>query len=831
MVYQCVWCMWDSVSICLMCGRWCIIVMSVRWCINVCDACEMVYLWRCFCDDCEMVYQCVLRIWDGVLLTMFVYQCVLRIWDGVLLTMFWCCMWWSMNVCGECAMVYSWWCFCDDCKMVYQRVRWAWDGVFMTLFLWCVWDGVSMCVMRGRWCTIDDVFVMRLRWCINVCNEWGMVYSWRRFCDACMMVYQCVWWVCDGVLLTMFLWCIWDGVLMCVMSGRWCIYEDVFVMCVRLCINIFEMVYSWRVFCLYESPVWVMSQSPVWVMSSHETCLSHVSCVYESPVWVIFHVYIYKHYVSCGHQAPVRVMSVYMIYVSLYESCQCIWIMCKSHVSITRMSHDIPWVMKYICGMSHVCMSHLYESRLACVGATCMSQVACEYETMSHMYSQSHLGWHFRMLFQSSKSKARTSLLLRFSEKSHSTFEIWAFENFTPRGIGCTCGAYMSHICVYEAPVWVMSVYIYISHLYESCLMCVCVTCMSHVSCVYASYLVCVCVTSMSHISRVHQVLTSHTRTPHEYEPFLKTKTAERSKKLKLGPVYISLGVYALYSFFFPSDERKKPQARSHIHITGSMCTIYIYIYIYIFCSVERQKKQAGSRIHMTGRIYTVFVLSLFFFQLNAKKNKLDPVFTSLDLYVLYLSGLFFQFNTAKHKLDPVYIFLDVYVLHIFLNFQLKAAKHTLDFVYALQIEYVLYSCCVFFFLLSWTQQSTSWIPYTYHSTRRFRVMIGPTTICNCTVTVYRTVSESCHTYEWVMSHIRMSHVTHTNESCHTYEWVMSHIRMSHVTYMNESCHIYDWVMSHIRMSHVTHTNESCHIYDWANYHTQQHRDCLLISF
>jgi len=54
-------------------------------------------------------------------------------------------------------------------------------------------------------------------------------------------------------------------------------------------------------------------------------------------------------------------------------------------------------------------------------------------------------------------------------------------------------------------------------------------------------------------------------------------------------------------------------------------------------------------------------------------------------------------------------------------------------------------------------------------------------------------VIESCHTYEWVMSHIRMSHVTHMNESCHTYERVMSHIWMSHVTHMNESCHTYEW--------------------------------------
>jgi len=77
----------------------------------------------------------------------------------------------------------------------------------------------------------------------------------------------------------------------------------------------------------------------------------------------------------------------------------------------------------------------------------------------------------------------------------------------------------------------------------------------------------------------------------------------------------------------------------------------------------------------------------------------------------------------------------------------------------------------------------------------------------------------------WVMSHIIMSHVTHTNESYRTYVWVMSHIWMSrftcviesghtwmsHVTHMNESHHTYEWAMSHIWMSHVTHVNESCY--------------------
>jgi len=144
-------------------------------------------------------------------------------------------------------------------------------------------------------------------------------------------------------------------------------------------------------------------------------------------------------------------------------------------------------------------------------------------------------------------------------------------------------------------------------------------------------------------------------------------------------------------------------------------------------------------------------------------------------------------------------------------------------------------------------------------------------------------VNESCHTYEWVishiwtihvthmnesyhthklvMSHLWTSHVTHTNESCHTYEWVSSsflalslsltlcvHVCLffpphasfhtsplpasfscsrqvlcpwskSHVTHKNESCHTYDWVVSHIWMSHSTHMNESCHTYEWVMSH------------
>jgi len=78
-------------------------------------------------------------------------------------------------------------------------------------------------------------------------------------------------------------------------------------------------------------------------------------------------------------------------------------------------------------------------------------------------------------------------------------------------------------------------------------------------------------------------------------------------------------------------------------------------------------------------------------------------------------------------------------------------------------------------------------------------------------------MNESCYiwmshvTYEWVMSHMNeschiwMSHVNESSLECHTYEWVISHIWTSHVTHVNESCHI--WT------SHVTHVNESCHIW------------------
>jgi len=91
----------------------------------------------------------------------------------------------------------------------------------------------------------------------------------------------------------------------------------------------------------------------------------------------------------------------------------------------------------------------------------------------------------------------------------------------------------------------------------------------------------------------------------------------------------------------------------------------------------------------------------------------------------------------------------------------------------------------------------------------------------------WHTTNDSHHMYKWFVSHvskpstvpnIRMSQITHTNESCHTCQWVMSHMCMGHVTYLSGSCPTYEWVMSqiwtslvsHIKISHVTHVKVLC---------------------
>jgi len=73
--------------------------------------------------------------------------------------------------------------------------------------------------------------------------------------------------------------------------------------------------------------------------------------------------------------------------------------------------------------------------------------------------------------------------------------------------------------------------------------------------------------------------------------------------------------------------------------------------------------------------------------------------------------------------------------------------------------------------------------------------------------------NELCHTYEWIMSHIWICHVTHMNESYHTYEQGLSHI-------WTNKCHTYEWVWPHIRMNHIAHMNKPWHTCKWVTSHT-----------
>jgi len=82
----------------------------------------------------------------------------------------------------------------------------------------------------------------------------------------------------------------------------------------------------------------------------------------------------------------------------------------------------------------------------------------------------------------------------------------------------------------------------------------------------------------------------------------------------------------------------------------------------------------------------------------------------------------------------------------------------------------------------------------------------------------------SYKTYGRVVSHVRMSHVTCANESYHTYERVMCNWRIRHVTrmgklcstyvqfvitYIHHPCHTGEWVISHMCISHMYVTNKS----------------------
>ena len=96
--------------------------------------------------------------------------------------------------------------------------------------------------------------------------------------------------------------------------------------------------------------------------------------------------------------------------------------------------------------------------------------------------------------------------------------------------------------------------------------------------------------------------------------------------------------------------------------------------------------------------------------------------------------------------------------------------------------------------------------------------------------------------YQWAMSHIPMSHVSHTNESCLTYQWVTSHIwalscKPQEVSYRvcvrlladrvmqttlfmttQSDTPLHDYLLTHMSLSMATHTPRC--ISAWPHSHT-----------
>ena len=114
------------------------------------------------------------------------------------------------------------------------------------------------------------------------------------------------------------------------------------------------------------------------------------------------------------------------------------------------VGHPALWVFKswfLVCYSATQLANQLHQTRIQVVRSNKVARKRLTESNgtpamdLGHMnvvlkYSQSHLGWHFRMLFQSSKLKARTSLFTVTWQKRLSSSELWAFENVNPSAIG-----------------------------------------------------------------------------------------------------------------------------------------------------------------------------------------------------------------------------------------------------------------------------------------------------------------------------------------------------------------------------------------------------------
>ena len=136
----------------------------------------------------------------------------------------------------------------------------------------------------------------------------------------------------------------------------------------------------------------------------------------------------------------------------------CMWDPLATHLlHILQISHVCVFA-QHVLHISHmfVFAQHVLHTSHMCEFAPVSSYTYVYTYTHIFMYMRSLLPIHLLHILQPiplgvtfskavSKLKARTSLLTETWQKKRASFELWAFENVTPSGIGCT---YISPVCV-----------------------------------------------------------------------------------------------------------------------------------------------------------------------------------------------------------------------------------------------------------------------------------------------------------------------------------------------------------------------------------------------
>jgi len=263
---------------------------------------------------------------------------------------------------------------------------------------------------------------------------------------------------------------------------------------------------------------------------------------------------------------------------------------------------------------------------------------------------------------------------------------------------------------------------------------------------------------------------------------------------------------------------RRNTCIRTYINVYRYVYTyIYRYVntYMYVYMLIEICETCVGVSPFANGQIFACF--GAYTYAYVSIDRSIDDICIRKYIYM-------YIYIWIGDVCIPIYIYMYIHMcifIYIYIRIYVYMYKHICisKHVYIYTYMHIYIFICMYTWIYmsnihtghTYTRRRTAWCRWA-----RFRAFLKERMIswsmtstaplvclclCLCVRAWYRT-------FEWVVSHIWMSHFTHMRESGHTYEWVMSYIWISHVTRMNVSCHVCEWVTSHIRMSHVTHMTE-----------------------